>query len=100
MPPRATVCIETCIPRPSIGTIAPLHALDSTDRTILRLLQKDGVLSTPQLAEQVAFSATPGWHRLKRLEDTRCITGYQANLDRPRLGLDIRVPTCCAACRG
>nr|WP_315209121.1 Lrp/AsnC family transcriptional regulator [uncultured Albidiferax sp.] len=72
-----------------MGTITSPHALDSTDRTILRLLQKDGTLSTPQLAEQVALSVTPCWRRLKRLEDAGYITGYQANLDRRKLGLDI-----------
>ncbi|WP_394787726.1 Lrp/AsnC family transcriptional regulator [Rhodoferax sp.] len=72
-----------------MGTKPPIQALDSTDRTILRLLQQDGTLSTPQLAEQVALSVTPCWRRLKRLEDAGFITGYQANLDRRKLGLDI-----------
>jgi Lrp/AsnC family leucine-responsive transcriptional regulator len=72
-----------------MGTITSTYAPDSTDRTILRLLQKDGTLSTPQLAEQVALSVTPCWRRLKRLEDNGFITGYQANLDRRKLGLDI-----------
>lgn len=72
-----------------MGKIISTHALDSTDRTILRLMQKDGALSTPQLAEQVALSVTPCWRRLKRLEDQGFITGYQATLDRRKLGLDI-----------
>nr|WP_315236464.1 Lrp/AsnC family transcriptional regulator [uncultured Albidiferax sp.] len=72
-----------------MSTNTSIHALDATDRTILRLLQADSSLSTPQLAEQVALSVTPCWRRLKRLEEQGFITGYQAQLNRRKLGLDI-----------
>ena len=65
------------------------RALDDTDLTILRLLQQDGALSNTALAEQLALSVTPCWRRLKRLEEDGYITGYQANLDRRKLGLDV-----------
>lgn len=63
--------------------------LDATDQRILSLLQADGTLTHPQLAEQVALSVTPCWRRLKRLEEDGFITGYQANLSRRKLGLDV-----------
>lgn len=63
--------------------------LNPTDLTLLALLQQDGSLTTPQLAEQVALSVTPCWRRRKRLEEDGYITGYQANLDRRKLGLDV-----------
>lgn len=63
--------------------------LDDTDRTILRLLQQDGTLSNPKLAEHVSLSVTPCWRRLRRLEEEGFITSYQANLDRRKLGLDV-----------
>ena len=63
--------------------------LDATDQRILSLLQADGTLSHPQLTEQVALSVTPCWRRLKRLEEDGFITGYQANLSRRKLGLDV-----------
>ncbi len=63
--------------------------LDHVDLTILRLLQQDGTLSNPQLAEHVSLSVTPCWRRLKRLEQDGFITGYQANLHRRKLGLDV-----------
>ena len=63
-----------------MSTNTSIHALDATDRTILRLLQADSSLSTPQLAEQVALSVTPCWRRLKRLEEQGFITGYQLSL--------------------
>lgn len=65
------------------------NGLDSTDRTILRLLQQDGALSNPKLAEQLSLSVTPCWRRLKRLEDEGYIKDYQANLDRRKLGYDV-----------
>ncbi|BAK76873.1 transcriptional regulator, AsnC family [Pseudogulbenkiania sp. NH8B] len=67
----------------------PRHELDTTDRTILRLLQQDGALSNPKLAEQLSLSVTPCWRRLKRLEDEGYIKDYQANLDRRKLGYDV-----------
>lgn len=63
--------------------------LDDTDRTILGLLQQDAKLSNPTLAEHVSLSVTPCWRRVKRLEQEGFITGYQANLDRRKLGLDV-----------
>ena len=63
--------------------------LNPTDLTLLALLQQDGSLTTPQLAEQVSLSVTPCWRRRKRLEEDGFITGYQANLDRRKLGLDV-----------
>lgn len=65
------------------------NALDATDRAILHHVQQDGALSTPQLAERLALSVTPCWRRLKRLQDDGFIAGYQARLDRRRLGLDV-----------
>lgn len=63
--------------------------LDKIDLSILRLLQQDGSMSNPQLAGHVALSVTPCWRRLKRLEDEGFITGYQAKVNRRKLGLDI-----------
>lgn len=64
----------------------PLQGLDKTDLRILELLQKEGRLSNARLAEQLHLSETPVWRRLRRLEDEGYITGYQAKLDRRKLG--------------
>ncbi|WP_089084913.1 Lrp/AsnC family transcriptional regulator [Aquitalea magnusonii] len=63
--------------------------LDPVDRAILQHLQQDGAMSTPKLAEHLSLSVTPCWRRLKRLEEEGYIKGYQANLDRRKLGLDV-----------
>lgn len=72
-----------------MSTNKPKDELDAADRTILRLLQQDGTLSNPKLAEQLSLSVTPCWRRLKRLEDEGYIRDYQANLDRRKLGYDV-----------
>ncbi len=63
--------------------------LDGVDRAMLRLLQEDGALSNATLGEKLSLSVTPCWRRRKRLEDERVITGYQANLDRRTLGMNV-----------
>jgi DNA-binding Lrp family transcriptional regulator len=56
---------------------------------ILDELQKDGRISNAKLAEKVSLTETPCWRRLKHLEDSGVIEGYQANLSRKRLGLGV-----------
>ncbi len=63
--------------------------LDDIDRTILRLLQEDGTLSNAALAERLSLSVTPCWRRLHRLEQEGFIDGYQANLNRRKLGYGV-----------
>lgn len=63
--------------------------MDRADRTLLRLLQEDATLSSAALGEQLAMTVTPAWRRRKRLEDDGVIKGYQAVLDRRKLGFDV-----------
>lgn len=63
--------------------------LDEIDLKILHLLQEDGRISNARLAEMVALSPSPCWKRLKRLEASGIIRGYQAVLDRRALGLGV-----------
>lgn len=63
--------------------------LDAIDRKILKILQDDGRLSNAELAERVSLSASPCWKRLRRLESSGVIRGYQAVLDRRALGLGV-----------
>jgi len=66
---------------------APTESLDQTDLQLMRHLQEDGRLSNAKLAQRVALSETPCWHRLRKLESEGYIQGYQAMLDRRKLGL-------------
>lgn len=63
--------------------------MDRVDAEILERLQRDGRLSNAKLASQLGLSETPCWRRLKRLEDTGIIEGYQAILNRRKLGLGV-----------
>ncbi|WGS45069.1 Lrp/AsnC family transcriptional regulator [Burkholderia sp. JSH-S8] len=67
----------------------PKADMDGVDRAMLRLLQEDGALSNATLGEKLSLSVTPCWRRRKRLEDEGVITGYQANLDRRALGMNV-----------
>lgn len=72
-----------------MGNKNPSGELDEVDRTILRLLQQDGTLSNAKLAERLSLSVTPCWRRIRRLEEDGYIDGYQANLNRRRLGFGV-----------
>lgn len=60
--------------------------LDEVDRRILRILQRDGRISTVELAERCRLSATATAERLKRLLREETITGFGARLDPHKLG--------------
>ena len=66
-----------------------MQDIDRIDAEILDRLQKDGRLSNAKLAAQLSMSETPCWRRLKRLEDSGIIEGYQAVLNRRKLGLGV-----------
>ena len=66
-----------------------MNALDKIDAAIADRLQQDGRLSNAKLAEQLALSEASCWRRQKRLEDSRVIKGYQAVLDRRKLGFGV-----------
>ena len=61
--------------------------MDKIDRHILEVLQKEGRLSTAELAERIGLSPSPCARRLKRLEDEFYIEGYQANVNKAKVGI-------------
>lgn len=67
-----------------------MNNLDAIDFRMLRALQKDGRISTTDLANEVGLSATPCARRLKRLEDEGYIRGYQARLDPKKVGCGLQ----------
>jgi DNA-binding Lrp family transcriptional regulator len=67
------------------------EVLDKFDVKILRELQLDGRLTNNELSEKIALSASQCSRRRGRLEADGYIRGYQAMLDRERLGLDLLV---------
>ncbi|MES2868526.1 MAG: Lrp/AsnC family transcriptional regulator [Pseudomonadota bacterium] len=65
--------------------------MDSFDRHILTLLQRDASISLKDLAETVNLSTTPCWKRVKKLEESGYIRAKVALLDPVRLGLGLSV---------
>lgn len=62
--------------------------LDAFDRKILAILAEDGRISVTDLAGKVGMSKTPCHLRMRRLIESGVITGFQANMDPAKLGLD------------
>ena len=65
--------------------------MDTVDRQMLAILQRDGRISNAALAEKLHLSPSPCLRRLRALEHDGVITGYRAELDRQSLGLGLAV---------
>jgi DNA-binding Lrp family transcriptional regulator len=66
-------------------------ALDRIDIAILSALQRNGRLTVQSLADQVALSPRACLERIRRLEASKIITGYQAIIDIEALSRPINV---------
>ncbi|MEY4694527.1 MAG: Leucineresponsive regulatory protein [Pseudomonadota bacterium] len=66
-----------------------METLDKFDWAILNELQKDGRLTNAELAQRVGLSAAPCWRRVRALEVAGVITGYRAEINRQKVGLDV-----------
>ena len=66
----------------------PIH-LDRTDKAILNALQGNARLTVAELAERVSLTTSPCWRRVKNLEDSGVIGGYQAILSPKALGYGV-----------
>ena len=62
--------------------------LDTFQKLILKVLQRNGRASTQELSDAVGLSTSPCWRRVKRLEEDGYITRYAAILDGKKLGLN------------
>ena len=63
----------------------------STDLRILDTLQRDGSLTTQEIADRINISQSPCWRRINRLEERGLIKRKVAILDREKLGMDVVV---------
>jgi Lrp/AsnC family transcriptional regulator len=67
--------------------------LDSKDRKILEVLQKDATRSVGRLADEIGLSKSACWRRIQALEQQGIITARVALLDQHKLGLNLTVYT-------
>ena len=63
--------------------------LDRTDVRILDALQRQGRLTSAELAERVSLTPSPCWRRVKRLEEEGLSKGYLTVLDPGKLGYGV-----------
>jgi len=63
--------------------------MDEVDSEIVDLLQADARLTQAQIAKKVGLSQPSVADRIRKLEEQRIITGYNARVDPRRLGKDI-----------
>jgi Lrp/AsnC family leucine-responsive transcriptional regulator len=69
----------------------PSQDIDSIDRVILNILQKDGRIANVDLAERAGLSPSPCARRVKNLEDSGIIARYAALIDQKAVGLPVNV---------
>ncbi|HEY6296894.1 MAG TPA: Lrp/AsnC family transcriptional regulator [Streptosporangiaceae bacterium] len=65
--------------------------MDAIDREILALLQEDGRITLTDLADRVRLSVSRCQRRVRELERTAVIRGYQAKVDPAALDLGFEV---------
>lgn len=63
--------------------------LDSTDKKILRILQKTAKITNTQLSKDIELSPAPTLERVKKLESIGVIESYHAKLNPKALNLGI-----------
>lgn len=63
--------------------------MNASDAALLRALQLDSSLSIGELAAQLGLSSSACHRRIRALTDAGVIVGYQARVDRRRLGLTV-----------
>lgn len=65
--------------------------LDSIDRKLLDLLQRDCQMQIADLADLVGLSQTPCWRRVQRLKECGIITGNVSLVDRDMVNVGVTV---------
>jgi Lrp/AsnC family transcriptional regulator len=63
--------------------------LDSIDKKILGILQRDCTRPIKEIAEAVGLSNNPCWRRIRRLEDTGVVSHRAALIDPAKIGLGV-----------
>jgi Lrp/AsnC family transcriptional regulator, leucine-responsive regulatory protein len=63
--------------------------IDEMNARILRILQEDGRISNVEIARQVGMAPSAVFERLRKLEESGVIQGYEARIDPHALGLEI-----------
>jgi DNA-binding Lrp family transcriptional regulator len=65
--------------------------MDSTDKTILNILQENALMTAKELAEKLSITSSPIYGRIRKLQDAGIIKQYVALLDANLLNKSIIV---------
>jgi len=65
--------------------------IDEMDRKILQLLQENAKYTIKEISSFLHLTPTPVFERIKKLEAEEYITGYEARLNRKKLGKNLLV---------
>lgn len=68
-----------------------LRDLDGIDRTIIRLLSKDGRMPNNAIAEEIGIAPSTCHSRIRSLVDRGIIRGFHVDVDPTALGLGVQV---------
>lgn len=72
--------------------------LDTTDHSILYILQRDARhITTQEIAEQAGVSASTVRNRIEQMEEAGIIRGYHPDIDYDKAGLQLHVEVICSA---
>ena len=63
--------------------------VDSIDRKILNILQKNAKITNAKLSKEIGLSPAPTLERVRKLEISGIISGYHAKLDNSKIGLNV-----------
>lgn len=66
-------------------------SLDSTDKSILRMLQHNSKLTNKEVAARLNMTITPIYERIKRLEQNKVIERYRAVINKEQVGRPLLV---------
>jgi Lrp/AsnC family transcriptional regulator, leucine-responsive regulatory protein len=91
VPTTGAAGVQDAMMCPAPFTEEKFMPLDSVDRRMLAILQREGRIANAALAERLHLSPSPCLRRLRALERDGVIAGYRAVLDRARLGLGLTV---------
>jgi len=65
--------------------------LDTTDRQLLRELERDATQSASALGRKLGLSQPAAWRRIRRLHESGAIKGLRLDLDTEKLGFGVSV---------
>ena len=65
--------------------------MDTIDKNILNILQKNATIPLSELSKKVGISSTPCWNRIRKMEENKIISAKITVLNKEKINLPITV---------